>query len=251
MLTNGYRVPGGKKTRRASDCVFKVRLKDHTAHRLTFLFHSLVSGSCRDKKNCKVVFSQQELRKRLTPLQYHVTQEKGTESAFEGEYTRHKDPGIYKCVVCGAPLFKGNQRQYNNSLHVLNLFNSPDQQTKGRLLMSESRRGCQISDGCEPPCGCWEFNSGPLEEQPMLLTSEPSLQPTVSSFVMGLLSMCTRDNLFIGDSGGPLPSLQLDSWSSAWCLAVDLCVCFHHLLDEGSMMTIRVVINLMTGEGQF
>ncbi|XP_054094286.1 methionine-R-sulfoxide reductase B3 isoform X4 [Callithrix jacchus] len=67
---------------------------------------SAQSGSCRDKKNCKVVFSQQELRKRLTPLQYHVTQEKGTESAFEGEYTHHKDPGIYKCVVCGTPLFK-------------------------------------------------------------------------------------------------------------------------------------------------
>ncbi|XP_076967435.1 methionine-R-sulfoxide reductase B3 isoform X2 [Tamandua tetradactyla] len=70
----------------------------------------LPSGSCRDKKNCKVVFSQQELRKRLTPLQYHVTQEKGTESAFEGEYTHHKDPGIYKCVVCGTPLFKSETK---------------------------------------------------------------------------------------------------------------------------------------------
>lgn len=40
---------------------------------------SLSPGSCRDQKSCKVVFSQQELRKRLTPLQYHVTQEKGTE----------------------------------------------------------------------------------------------------------------------------------------------------------------------------
>jgi hypothetical protein len=29
--------------------------------------------------------------------------------------------------------------------------------------------------GCELPCGCWELNSGPLEEQPMLLTTEPSL----------------------------------------------------------------------------
>nr|XP_040136303.1 methionine-R-sulfoxide reductase B3 isoform X1 [Ictidomys tridecemlineatus] len=66
--------------------------------------------SCRDKKNCKVVFSQQELRKRLTPLQYHVTQEKGTESAFEGEYTHHKDPGIYKCIVCGTPLFKSETK---------------------------------------------------------------------------------------------------------------------------------------------
>jgi hypothetical protein len=34
-----------------------------------------------------------------------------------------------------------------------------------------------IADGCEPPCGCWELNSVPLEEQSGLLTTEPSLQP--------------------------------------------------------------------------
>jgi len=34
-----------------------------------------------------------------------------------------------------------------------------------------------ITDGCEPPYGCWELNSGPLEEQSVLLTAEPSLQP--------------------------------------------------------------------------
>jgi hypothetical protein len=34
-----------------------------------------------------------------------------------------------------------------------------------------------IIDGCEPPHGCWELNSGPLDEQPVLLTTEPSLQP--------------------------------------------------------------------------
>ncbi|XP_054844797.1 methionine-R-sulfoxide reductase B3 isoform X1 [Eublepharis macularius] len=67
-------------------------------------------GSCRDKKTCKVLFSQQELKKRLTPLQYHVTQEKGTESAFEGEYTHHKAQGVYKCVVCGTPLFKSETK---------------------------------------------------------------------------------------------------------------------------------------------
>jgi hypothetical protein len=33
--------------------------------------------------------------------------------------------------------------------------------------------------GYEPPCGCWELNSGPLEEQSMLLPAEPSLQPTI------------------------------------------------------------------------
>ncbi|XP_063252601.1 methionine-R-sulfoxide reductase B3 isoform X4 [Prinia subflava] len=74
--------------------------------------------SCRDKKDCKVVFSQEELRKRLTPLQYHVTQEKGTESAFEGEYTHHKAQGIYKCVVCGTPLFKSETKFDSNSEQV-------------------------------------------------------------------------------------------------------------------------------------
>jgi len=33
------------------------------------------------------------------------------------------------------------------------------------------------TDGCEPPCGCWELNSGPLGQQSVLLTTEPSLQP--------------------------------------------------------------------------
>ena len=33
-----------------------------------------------------------------------------------------------------------------------------------------------ITDGCEPPCDCWELNSGPMREQSVLLTSEPSLQ---------------------------------------------------------------------------
>ena len=33
-----------------------------------------------------------------------------------------------------------------------------------------------ITDSCDPTCGCWELNSGPLEEQAMLLTTEPSLQ---------------------------------------------------------------------------
>jgi hypothetical protein len=38
-------------------------------------------------------------------------------------------------------------------------------------------------DGCEPPCGCWDLNSGPLEEQSVLLTAEPSLQPPVVCFL--------------------------------------------------------------------
>jgi len=39
-----------------------------------------------------------------------------------------------------------------------------------------------ITDGCEPSCCCWELNSGPLEEQSMLLTAELSLQSTKATF---------------------------------------------------------------------
>ncbi|KAL6034961.1 hypothetical protein STEG23_012076 [Scotinomys teguina] len=45
------------------------------------------------------------------------------------------------------------------------------------------------------------------------------------------------------------PSLQHDSLSSAKCLAVGLCICFHQLLDEGSLMTTGVVTILITGDG--
>ncbi|XP_072407694.1 methionine-R-sulfoxide reductase B3 isoform X4 [Chiloscyllium punctatum] len=69
------------------------------------LFAVQAPGSRRDKSSCKVVFPEQELRERLTAQQYHVTQEKGTESAFTGVYTLHKDKGTYSCVVCGTPLF--------------------------------------------------------------------------------------------------------------------------------------------------
>jgi hypothetical protein len=44
-------------------------------------------------------------------------------------------------------------------------------------VFRHTRRGhyISISDGCEPPCGCWELITGPLEEQLVLLTTEPSL----------------------------------------------------------------------------
>jgi hypothetical protein len=41
----------------------------------------------------------------------------------------------------------------------------------------QKRTSDTITDGCEPPSGCWELNSEPLEEQPMLLTDGSSLQP--------------------------------------------------------------------------
>lgn len=49
--------------------------------------------------------SDRELRERLTPIQYQVTQHEGTERAFTGEYWNHDEDGIYVDVVSGEPLF--------------------------------------------------------------------------------------------------------------------------------------------------
>ncbi len=54
-----------------------------------------------------------EWRKRLTPEQYRVTREHGTERAFTGQYNDLKTPGLYKCVCCGAPLFM-SQHKYDS-----------------------------------------------------------------------------------------------------------------------------------------
>lgn len=53
---------------------------------------------------------QDELAERLTDLQYHVTQEGGTERAFTGQYWDTKDDGTYRCVVCDTPLFSSGTK---------------------------------------------------------------------------------------------------------------------------------------------
>jgi peptide-methionine (R)-S-oxide reductase len=58
----------------------------------------------------KVIKSEPEWRKQLTPEQYHVTRESGTERAFTGRYWKTKDVGVYQCVCCGQPLFDSNTK---------------------------------------------------------------------------------------------------------------------------------------------
>ncbi len=54
--------------------------------------------------------SDAELRDRLDPLQWQVTQEAGTERAFTGAYWDCHDDGMYRCVVCDAPLFESGTK---------------------------------------------------------------------------------------------------------------------------------------------
>ncbi len=54
--------------------------------------------------------TNEQLRARLTPLQYQVTQKAGTERAFTGEYWDCHDEGMYRCVVCDEPLFTSDTK---------------------------------------------------------------------------------------------------------------------------------------------
>jgi peptide-methionine (R)-S-oxide reductase len=51
-----------------------------------------------------------EWRKKLTPEQYHILREKGTEMAFTGKYAHAKDTGVYVCAGCGAKLFSSDTK---------------------------------------------------------------------------------------------------------------------------------------------
>jgi len=58
----------------------------------------------------KVVKTEAEWKSQLTPEQYRVTRQKGTEPAFLGKYANEHADGLYHCVCCGAPLFDSGKK---------------------------------------------------------------------------------------------------------------------------------------------
>ena len=58
----------------------------------------------------KITKTEEEWRKELTPEQYHVLREKGTERPFTGEYEYTTTPGTYQCAACGQELFASESK---------------------------------------------------------------------------------------------------------------------------------------------
>lgn len=63
----------------------------------------------------KVEFTEAEWREKLTPEQYQILRQKGTERAFTGKYEKNKAEGEYKCAGCGQPLFESEDKYDSGS----------------------------------------------------------------------------------------------------------------------------------------
>ncbi|XP_037813800.1 methionine-R-sulfoxide reductase B1 isoform X1 [Lucilia sericata] len=75
-----------------------------------YRYFSSDSPKNMENKTEKMSVDKEELRKRLTPLQYQVTQEAATERPFTGCYNKHYEKGVYQCIVCHQDLFSSDTK---------------------------------------------------------------------------------------------------------------------------------------------
>ena len=64
----------------------------------------------QDTMEDKVIKTEEEWRKELTPGQFHILREKGTEYPFTGKFYKHNEKGMYVCAACGAELFSSDTK---------------------------------------------------------------------------------------------------------------------------------------------